>query len=264
MAGSVLQVAIQLPACWQVLHGLPVSWNLRTEGCARVAGVGTGRARGRGRPDLGAHRYPFSARWRARAGASEPALRPRCCRYCPSACCGTSWRRCPVGPTCRATRKAATPTSSCGGSRSLPADCVFILPSSLAFVALAPVDRAGAVPDGALRRRRYRAGRRVSQPTAWACWARLRELSVGLLRPPGHRRRKIASASLARVSARERSAPALPSPASVPKRVSMSPEIWATPARARPVPRQQHVAHPLRAEVQLTGNPCSTCQQAGN
>jgi len=25
MAGSVLQVAIQLPACWQVLHGLPVS-----------------------------------------------------------------------------------------------------------------------------------------------------------------------------------------------------------------------------------------------
>ena len=36
MAGSVLPVAIQLPACWQVLHGLPVRWSFRTEGVRDV------------------------------------------------------------------------------------------------------------------------------------------------------------------------------------------------------------------------------------
>src|SRR2546429_6131277 len=32
IAGSVLQVAIQLPACWRVLHGVPVRGRLVTEG----------------------------------------------------------------------------------------------------------------------------------------------------------------------------------------------------------------------------------------
>src|SRR5204862_178254 len=36
MAGSVLQAAIQLPACWRVLHGLPVRWSLSTEGVRNV------------------------------------------------------------------------------------------------------------------------------------------------------------------------------------------------------------------------------------
>src|SRR5439155_1165621 len=36
VAGSVLQVAIQLPACWRVLHGIPVRWSRSTEGVRDV------------------------------------------------------------------------------------------------------------------------------------------------------------------------------------------------------------------------------------
>src|SRR5207247_8531713 len=51
VAGSVLQVAIQLPACWRVLHGIPVRWSRSTEGVRDVlrawiaVRIGTGRSR---------------------------------------------------------------------------------------------------------------------------------------------------------------------------------------------------------------------------
>src|SRR5437867_5500968 len=36
VAGSVLQVAVQLPACWRLLHGLPVRWSVSTDGVRDV------------------------------------------------------------------------------------------------------------------------------------------------------------------------------------------------------------------------------------
>ena len=36
VAGSVLQVAVQLPACWRALHGLPVRWDPTGEGVRDV------------------------------------------------------------------------------------------------------------------------------------------------------------------------------------------------------------------------------------
>ncbi len=126
MAGSVLQVGIQLPACWRVLHGLPVRWSVETEGVRDVllawgpVVLGAGVAQFSGLIDT------LFGTLAGEGGASSLRY-AQLLQVLPISLFGTS--------VAAVSREQLRARIALGFRRIV----FFILPSSLAFVALAPV-----------------------------------------------------------------------------------------------------------------------------
>jgi len=111
VVGSVLQVAVQLPACWRVLHGIPLRWSRSTEGVRDVLVAWLPVVLGAGVAQISGLMTRCSARSRGRVGHRACSTRS-CCKCCRSACSERRWPRCRC-PTCRGTHREALPTSNC-------------------------------------------------------------------------------------------------------------------------------------------------------
>ncbi|HXI34416.1 MAG TPA: murein biosynthesis integral membrane protein MurJ [Gemmatimonadales bacterium] len=139
MAGSVLQVAIQLPACWQVLHGLPVRWSLRTEGVRNVLLMWGPVVLGAGVAQISGLIDTLFGTLAGEGGASSLRY-AQLLQVLPISLFGTSVAAVSL-PDLSRDAQGATPNEQLRARIALGFRRIvfFILPSSLAFVVLGPV-----------------------------------------------------------------------------------------------------------------------------
>jgi putative peptidoglycan lipid II flippase len=139
MAGSVLQVAIQLPACWQVLHGLPVRWSLRTEGVRNVLLAWGPVVLGAGVAQISGLIDTLLGTLAGEGGASSLRY-AQLLQVLPISLFGTSVAAVSL-PELSRDAQGTTPNEQLRARIALGFRRIvfFILPSSLAFVALAPI-----------------------------------------------------------------------------------------------------------------------------
>src|SRR5207302_1061847 len=139
VAGSVLQVAIQLPACWRVLHGIPVRWSRSTEGVRDVlvawlpVVLGAGVAQISGLIDT-----PLGTL--AGEGGASSLQYAQLLQVLPISLFGTSVAAVSL-PDLSRDAQGSTPNEQLRARIAVGFRRIvfFILPSSLGFVALAPV-----------------------------------------------------------------------------------------------------------------------------
>ncbi len=139
VAGSVLQVAVQLPACWQALQGLPVRWSLATEGVRNVLVAWLPVVLGAGVAQISGLIDTLLGTLAGEGGASSLQY-AQLLQVLPISLFGTSVAAVSL-PDLSRDAQGATPNEQLRARIAIGFRRIvfFILPSSLAFVTLAPV-----------------------------------------------------------------------------------------------------------------------------
>src|SRR5213594_3488697 len=139
VAGSVLQVAIQLPACWRVLHGIPVRWSRSTEGVRDVLVAWLPVVLGAGVAQISGLIDTLLGTLAGEGGASSLQY-AQLLQVLPISLFGTSVAAVSL-PDLSRDAQGSTPNEQLRARIAVGFRRIvfFILPSSLAFVALAPV-----------------------------------------------------------------------------------------------------------------------------
>lgn len=139
VAGSVLQVAVQLPACWRLLGGLPVRWNVSTDGVRDVLVAWLPVVLGAGVAQISGLIDTLLGTLAGEGGASSLQY-AQLLQVLPISLFGTSVAAVSL-PELSRDAQGATPNDQLRARIAVGFRRIvfFILPSSLAFVALAPV-----------------------------------------------------------------------------------------------------------------------------
>jgi putative peptidoglycan lipid II flippase len=139
VAGSVLQVAVQLPACWRLLHGLPVRWSLSTDGVRDVLVAWLPVVLGAGVAQISALIDTLLGTLAGEGGASSLQY-AQLLQILPISLFGTSVAAVSL-PELSRDAQGTTPNDQLRARIAVGFRRIvfFILPSSLAFTALAPV-----------------------------------------------------------------------------------------------------------------------------
>jgi len=139
VAGSVLQVAIQLPACWRVLHGIPVRWSHSAEGVRDVLVAWLPVVLGAGVAQISGLIDTLLGTLAGEGGASSLQY-AQLLQVLPISLFGTSVAAVSL-PDLSRDAQGNTPNEQLRARIAVGFRRIvfFILPSSLAFVALAPV-----------------------------------------------------------------------------------------------------------------------------
>src|SRR5207302_1636320 len=139
VAGSVLQVAIQLPACWRVLHGIPVRWSRSTEGVRDVLVAWLPVVLGAGVAQISGLIDTLLGTLAGEGGASSLQY-AQLLQVLPISLFGTSVAAVSL-PDLSRDAQGSTPNEQLRARIAVGFRRIvfFILPSSLGFVALAPV-----------------------------------------------------------------------------------------------------------------------------
>src|SRR5256886_671806 len=139
VAGSVLQVAIQLPACWRVLHGIPVRWSHSAEGVRDVLVAWLPVVLGAGVAQISGLIDTLLGTLAGEGGASSLQY-AQLLQVLPISLFGTSVAAVSL-PDLSRDAQGSTPNEQLRARIAVGFRRIvfFILPSSLGFVALAPV-----------------------------------------------------------------------------------------------------------------------------
>lgn len=139
VAGSVLQVGVQLPTCWRLLHGLPIGWNPATEGVRDVLVAWFPVVLGAGVAQISGAIDTLLGTFAGEGGASSLQY-AQLLQVLPISLFGTSVAAVSL-PDLARDAQGSTPNEQLRARIALGFRRIvfFILPSSLAFVVLAPV-----------------------------------------------------------------------------------------------------------------------------
>ena len=139
VAGSVLQVGVQLPACWRALHGLPVRWNLGAEGVRDVLVAWVPVVLGAGVAQISGWIDTLLGTFAGEGGASSLQY-AQLLQVLPISLFGTSVAAVSL-PDLARDAQGGTPNEQLRARIAVGFRRIvfFVLPSSLAFVVLAPV-----------------------------------------------------------------------------------------------------------------------------
>jgi len=139
VAGSVLQVGVQLPACWRVLQGIPVRWAPAAEGVRDVVVAWLPVVLGAGVAQISGTIDTLLGTLAGEGGASSLQY-AQLLQVLPISLFGTSVAAVSL-PDLARDAQGATPNEQLRARIALGFRRIvfFILPSSLAFVTLAPV-----------------------------------------------------------------------------------------------------------------------------
>ena len=139
VVGSVLQVAVQLPACWRVLHGIPLRWSRSTEGVRDVLVAWLPVVLGAGVAQISGLIDTLLGTLAGEGGASSLQY-AQLLQVLPISLFGTSVAAVSL-PDLSRDAQGSTPNEQLRARIAVGFRRIvfFILPSSLAFVALAPV-----------------------------------------------------------------------------------------------------------------------------